>query len=59
MDKDKLYVVKCHIPGCLHKTDIGGVLLKVNTTNFDELLKPFVSNLTSKGLEGIIIVEMC
>ena len=27
------YVLKCHIPGCLHKTEIGGVRLGVTREN--------------------------
>ena len=27
------YALKCHIPGCLHKTEIGGVRLGVKREN--------------------------
>jgi len=30
MHDDKKYVLKCVIPGCLHKTDIGGVMINVS-----------------------------
>ena len=58
MTPGKNYVLKCHIPGCLHKTDIGGVMLFVNRENCEEKVKEFKERLTGKGLEGILVVEM-
>jgi len=38
MKPEKKYVLKVHIPGCLHKTDIGGVLLPFTLENKAEKL---------------------
>lgn len=61
MQKDHKYVLKCHIPGCLHKTDIGGVLLPFTLENKAEKLPAFIENIQKQGfnLEGVIVVEMC
>ena len=45
MKQGKRYVVKCHIPGCLHKTDIGGVMLNLDIDNYDDKIKGFVGAL--------------
>lgn len=55
---DKKYVAKCDIPGCLHKSDIGGVVLNVTKENVNEVLKEMVERLGPKGLEGILLCEM-
>ncbi|CAL6000183.1 Acyl-CoA_synthetase [Hexamita inflata] len=61
MQPDKKYVLKCHIPGCLHKTEIGGVLLFFTLENMAEKLPAFIANIQKQGynLEGVIVVEMC
>ena len=55
------YVLKCHIPGCMHKTEIGGVMLNFNTENKQELLPKFVSRLKEgkHNIEGVLVVKMC
>ena len=57
LQADKKYVLKCHIPGVLHKTEIGGVELFVTAANCAERLSAFVERLP-KTLEGVIAVEM-
>ena len=51
------YVFKCVIPGCLHKSDIGGVELFVNTKNVVEKTADFIKRLP-ETLNGILVVEM-
>ncbi|ESU37737.1 ATP-dependent carboxylate-amine ligase, ATP-grasp domain protein [Giardia duodenalis] len=60
MKPNQKYVIKCHIPGCLHKTDIGGIMLFKDRSNIEADLEPFVNKLKSAGhnLEGVIVVEM-
>lgn len=45
MKDDKYYVFKCVIPGCLHKTDIGGVMIKVNKQECDSKVEEFINRL--------------
>ncbi|EET00248.1 Acyl-CoA synthetase [Giardia duodenalis ATCC 50581] len=60
MKPNQKYVIKCHIPGCLHKTDIGGIMLFKDRSNIEADLEPFVNRLKDAGhnLEGVIVVEM-
>ncbi|KAH0570158.1 Acyl-CoA synthetase [Spironucleus salmonicida] len=52
------YVAKCHIPNCLHKTEIGGVVLRINRANFQEKMQIFTQKLSKFDLQGVIFVEM-
>ncbi|KAH0573315.1 Acyl-CoA synthetase [Spironucleus salmonicida] len=53
----KNYVLKCQIPGVLHKTEVQGVELFITTDNVDQKVKCFVSRLPLT-LEGILVAEM-
>eukprot|EP00767_Chilomastix_cuspidata_P007104 gnl/Chilomastix_cuspidata/767.p1 GENE.gnl/Chilomastix_cuspidata/767~~gnl/Chilomastix_cuspidata/767.p1 ORF type:complete len:814 (+),score=238.62 gnl/Chilomastix_cuspidata/767:38-2443(+) len=56
--EDCNYVAKCDIPGCIHKSDIGGVLFNINRGNCVERLSSFQQKLGSKNLQGILLVKM-
>jgi len=60
MEPGKKYVVKCHVPGCLHKTDIGGIMLSQTRETVADSLPGFCERLKAAGhaLEGVIVVEM-
>ena len=58
MEKGKKYIYKCHIPGCLHKTDIGGLAFNITKETADVEADKFIEKLKDKDLEGIIVVEM-
>ena len=57
MQADKKYVVKCHIPGCLHKTDIGGIMLFQTRETVKDSVPSFCEKLKAAGhvLEGVIV----
>eukprot|EP00768_Dysnectes_brevis_P004927 gnl/Dysnectes_brevis/356_a394_2758.p1 GENE.gnl/Dysnectes_brevis/356_a394_2758~~gnl/Dysnectes_brevis/356_a394_2758.p1 ORF type:complete len:796 (+),score=289.82 gnl/Dysnectes_brevis/356_a394_2758:53-2440(+) len=58
LDPTKKYVAKASIPGCIHKTDIGGISFNITLDSFDDCVADMTARLGDKGLEGILFVEM-
>ncbi|KAG9390332.1 CoA-binding domain containing protein [Carpediemonas membranifera] len=59
LDPKKKYVAKAMIPGCIHKTDVGGVAFNITRDNCNETLKDFAKkfNTDPAGIDGVLFAE--
>ncbi|GIQ89622.1 hypothetical protein KIPB_012133 [Kipferlia bialata] len=59
LSADKKYVAKASIPGCIHKTDIGGISFNVTKDTAMDVMTDMHTRLSPEwNLEGVLFTEM-
>ncbi len=57
LDSGKKYVAKAMIPGCIHKTDVGGLAFSITKDTAADQVRAFADKFAAEGLDGVLFAE--